>query len=1626
MKTKLLLLLLLANFSIYAQYTAIPDVNFEQKLIALGFDSGVTDGKVLTTNVANVTSLNLSSSNIADLTGIKDFVSLKKLDCSYNKLTSLDVSFNLNLTDLSCQDNLLTSLDITKNTGLKNLNCNTNKLDYLNLTKNISLSSIGCAQNNLSELDITKNTLLESLFCTYNKLTSIDVSKNISLTILACHHNLITSIDLTKNIALLSFAFEQNKITFLDLTKNLQLKFLYGTNNLLTNLDVSKNSALEILSISKNKVSRLNLTNNKALTSLDCSENNLISLNVKNGKNTLIPTDFNAAGNPNLSCILVDDITYSNTNWANKKDATATYNDVSCGLDYTLIPDLNFENALIAKGYDSGAPDGKVLTSNIANLTSLSISTKNITDLTGIQDFIALKFLHAPYNKLTTLDVSQNYQLEQINVDANKLTALNVSNNILLKELYCMGNQLTELNVSQNTALEQLYCYNNQISTLDVSKNLQLRGLESGQNKLTSLDLSKNTLLYYLECYTNSLTTLDVSKNTALTVLNCEQNQLLNLDVSKNTLLDAVYCGKNKITNLDFSKNTILTDLTCNDNNLYILNLKNGNNTKLKTASTKLNNNPNLSCILVDNATYSTTNWATIKDLEATFNETSCPAPAFTLIPDANFENKLIALGIDSGEPDGKVLKSKISTLTYLNIEKSNVTDLTGIEDFTGLQYLMFSSNKVNSVDLSKNLMLETLWLDENNLTNLDVSKNVKLRMLISQKNQISSIDLSQNINLTNLGISNNKLSELNLTNNKELKYINASENQLTSLDLSQNNKLEVVYINNNQLKSVNLKNGNNTLIPGQKSSLDLTNNLNLNCILVDDIKYADNYWSSSKDDTASFSLDCLPTYTSIPDVNFEQKLISLGLDSGETDGKVLTSNISNVKGLNLYYSNISDLTGIENFKALDSLNVMSNKLTRLDVSKNLTLKYLVANYNNLTEIDLSKNVALEYVIISNNSLKAIDVSKNLSLQYFTCSTNQLTDVDVSNNKLLILFNCEANQITTIDVSKNTSLTNFRCSDNPLLTNINLKNGNNGSMQLEPYVINFSKNPLLTCILVDSAIYSNEKWSGFKDATASYSTVDCAQITAIPDPAFEDKLIALKIDNDGKNGTVLNSSISSITSLNVVASNIKDLTGIKGFTSLQTLNCSANQLGALDISQNKSLTSLDCSSNKLVSLNLKNGNNKNFTSNSNFTKNSDLSCIQVDDQAYSGQNWTSFKDSTANYNVDCTIYTTLPDSSFEQKLIDLGIDKDGLNGKIATADISDITSLDLSGANITDISGIEYFTALTYLDLSNNNLSTVDVSKNTLLTKLDLNYNQLTSLDVSANKDLFNLSFAANKISSIDLSKNTKLHSLTADYNSLSKLDLTANNEIEQLSCGTNKLTILDTSNLSNLSYLSCELNQISELNLSNNIKLDILQCYSNNLSTLDLTHNTELTRLNAASNHLTTLDLSANKKLVMVYLEFNPLTSLNVQNGNNENFVLPSQTGKKSADGIKYSSFLQLKSLSCIQVDNVAYSNEHWANIKEPSTTYSSTCKQLGLEDAALNHANIYPNPTKDIVNISNVSFQKITVYDTTGKLVKTFSIHAENTDFNTINLSGLPKGVYYLYLINQNAASAKKIVIE
>jgi len=1340
-----------ASFSLDCNvYTLIPDSKFEDKLIALGIDKDGKNGKVNSESLVNITSLDVSNSDIADLTGIQDFTNLKTFKCTGNttvtgKLTKLDVSKNTKLTELYCSYNQLAAVDVTQNTLLTSLDLRGNKLVAADVTKNAALTYLNIAQNKLTAIDVTKNPALIYFYAEINDLAAIDLTQNTKLTNLNLYASDLVTIDLSKNINLTTLDVQSNKLTSLDLTKNLELSYLNCTGNEIAALDISKNIKMIDLQCDSNKLTALDLTKNTVLSTVDCSNNKistldlsqntglnilecganamttldvsknitlkaiscyslpiktldlskntlltsltcyltdvtsldvskninlttiycrtgkLTTLNVKNGKNNLI-TSFNVALNPDLKCILVDDVNYAQANWKNK-DETSYFSNIDCSL-VTPIADPKFEDKLIALNIDTDGKNGVVLTSNIKDLTSLDVSNSLITDLSGIQDFKALTNLNASNNALANLDLTKNSALNTLNISGNpaltcvtvadvaaagkwstikdpatsfsldcrpytlipdlnfekrlialeldkdgengkvltknintvtvldlsstnisdltgiqdftaltnlqlynnKLTKLDVSKNTALTRLNFERNQVKSIDLSKNVLLQHLVADNNQLTSLDVSKNTALTNLECNTNSLTSLDVSKNLPLLYLELDSNNLSTIDLSKNSNLSILYISYNSLVTLDVSKNPKLFFLRCDSNKLTSLDLSQNPNLTEVLGGSNKLVNLNVKNGSNKKLQSTNGgfSFRFNPNLTCIQVDDVAYSNTAWSDKKDATAVFSSEACAVnTAYTFIPDTNFENKLIALGIDKDGQNGKVATADIALITSLNVSNSNIASLDGIADFGSLSTLDFSKNQVKSF----------------------VSSNKALTTLNCSQNQLNEINIDASTSLTNLNCSTNNLLVLNLSRNKNLAVLSASFNKFSALNLADMTSLRELDCAGNNLYALNIKNGNNANMQRMIFG-NFTENPNLLCIQVDDAAYSASKWIA-KDAKASYSSEACPEnlqYTLIPDPNFEKVLIANNIDKDGVNGKVLTSSIVNLKSLSAIdtTNKITDLTGIEDFAALEQLYCSNGALTKLDVSKNFKLQRLDLDDNKVTTLDLSNNSDLEHFSSENNSLSELNVSKNPKLKTLHVSSNMLTTIDVSKNPALEELYIVANKFTDIDVTANLNLKQLGISTNKIAA------------------LNISKNTAL----ISLSASSNE-----------LTSVDVSKNTAIT------SLILRK---------------NQLTSIDIS----KNLL-------LSTLEVNENKIETIDVSKHLLLNILMVNSNQLTSLNLKNGKNKLLNNNYvSFYGNPKLTCILVDDVAYANANWPNRKDSFATYNTECTGELTLPANNF--------------------------------------------------------------------------------------------------------------------------------------------------------------------------------------------------------------------------------------------------------------------------------------------------------------------------------------------------------------------------------------------
>ena len=233
--------------------------------------------------------------------------------------------------------------------------------------------------------------------------------------------------------------------------------------------------------------------------------------------------------------------------------------------------------------------------------------------------------------------------------------------------------------------------------------------------------------------------------------------------------------------------------------------------------------------------------------------------------------------------------------------------------------------------------------------------------------------------------------------------------------------------------------------------------------------------------------------------------------------------------------------------------------------------------------------------------------------------------------------------------------------------------------------------------------------------------------------------------------------------------------------------------------------------------------------------------------------------------------------------------------------IEAVTSLDIEDKSLTDISGIEYFTNLTKLYCSYNQLTALPVEKLTKLTNLDCSYNQLTELPVKNLTNLTSLRCGNNQLTALPVENLTKLTELYCSYNQLTELPVGNLTNLKSLSCSDNQLTELPVEsltnltslscsynqltdelpveNLANLTSLSCDNNQLTKLPVGNLTKLTSLYCNNNQLISLPVGNLTQLKNFSCSNNQLTALSVGSLTNLTSLYCNNNQLTALPVGN---------------------------------------------------------------------------------------------------------------------------------------------------
>lgn len=224
--------------------------------------------------------------------------------------------------------------------------------------------------------------------------------------------------------------------------------------------------------------------------------------------------------------------------------------------------------------------------------------------------------------------------------------------------------------------------------------------------------------------------------------------------------------------------------------------------------------------------------------------------------------------------------------------------------------------------------------------------------------------------------------------------------------------------------------------------------------------------------------------------------------------------------------------------------------------------------------------------------------------------------------------------------------------------------------------------------------------------------------------------------------------------------------------------------------------------------------------------------------------------------------------------------------------INSLTEIDLDGVSCTS------------LDVSNNALTSLDLSKTSNLEWLSVSSNPLTSINLTGCTALVNFSAKTTKLEEIDLTGLTELESLDLHAGKLNKITFGENGELTDIDLSNNKLSSIDFKECPKLKYLSLNDNEFTEMHLkgleelsSINLRFNKLTNFSiedcpslssvvvsdNLLTSVDLTGGKDnLSDVYVGGNQLTTLDLSGFASLSTLSAENNQLTSVNLENCSN------------------------------------------------------------------------------------------------------------------------------------------------
>lgn len=194
------------------------------------------------------------------------------------------------------------------------------------------------------------------------------------------------------------------------------------------------------------------------------------------------------------------------------------------------IPDANFKSALVGNSSINTNSDGEIQLSEATAYTgALDISNMAISDLTGLEAFNSITNITCRDNNISSLDLSSNTALTFADFTNNNISSISLNSG--LKSISLENNLLTSLDISNALELNEMYCMNNLITNIIVPQTSNFWTLACDNNDLTELDLTGCPSLYIVSCSGNNLHRLIITSTVMSTLYTYGNENLFCIEV---------------------------------------------------------------------------------------------------------------------------------------------------------------------------------------------------------------------------------------------------------------------------------------------------------------------------------------------------------------------------------------------------------------------------------------------------------------------------------------------------------------------------------------------------------------------------------------------------------------------------------------------------------------------------------------------------------------------------------------------------------------------------------------------------------------------------------------------------------------------------------------------------------------------------------------------------------------------------------------------------------------------------------------------------------------------------------------------------------------------------------------